>query len=177
MLDATKAPAVAAPFQLTLLPDLDPPVTVEVRPAGKADKLAARSAARVAVRVGGDGWEGHVAYVMALAQRVILGWAGVGDGEDKPVAPTRDEVVTDPETGAVIEVIPGTISNLMNSDVGAYEAFEALYVMPLLIAEQAADAEKKGLSPSRTSSAAVARKTAGSAGKSTAKPARPARSK
>lgn len=145
MLDVTKVPTPAAPKWLTLLPDLDPPVEVEVRAAGKADKLAARFAARATVRAGGDGVDGHVAYVMTLAQRAIIGWKGVGDAEGAPVDPTRDEVILDPETGAVEEIIPGTISNLMNAeDVGAYEAFELLYVTPLLIAEQGAAQEKKG---------------------------------
>jgi len=143
MLDVTQAPAVAAPYHLDLLPDLDPPVRVEVRVATRADKLAARSAGRTAGRTGGDAWDAHVAFVLALAQRVILSWEGIGDASG-PVKPTRDQLVTDPETGVVVEVIPGTISNLMNSDVGAYEAFERDYVTPLLVAELAVADEKKG---------------------------------
>lgn len=144
MLDVTKAPKPAEPAWLTLLPDLDPPVEVQVKPASRADRMAARWEARSVGRATGDGAEGHVAYVMALAQRAIIAWKGVGDAAGAPVEPTRDKVITDPETGAVAEVIPGTISNLMNADVGAYEAFELLYAAPILIAEQSAAAEKKG---------------------------------
>lgn len=144
MLDVTKPAPAAEPTWLTLLPDLDPPVEVQVRPAGKADRMAAKAAARATMRAGGDGFEAHVVYVQTLAQRVIIGWKGVGDADDQPVDPTRDEVIADPEGDGPPEIIPGTISNLMNADVGAYEAFELLYVAPLLIAEQAAAAEKKG---------------------------------
>jgi hypothetical protein len=175
MLDVTQAPAKAAPEWLTLMPDLDPPVRVQVRAATRADRMAARAAARATVRLGGDGFEGHVTYVLTLAQRVIQAWEGVGDSDGQPVEPSRDQVITDEETGELEDVIPGTISNLMNGVDAAFEAFERQYVTPLLIAEQAAEAEKKGSSPSRPSSRAGAKKTAGSAGRSTAKPAKAAR--
>lgn len=177
MLDVTQAPAPAAPKWLTLLPDLDPPVRVQVRAATRADRMAARAAGGAATRLSEDGFEGHVTYVMTLAQRVILAWEGVGDAAGQPVEPTRDEVIVDPESGQLQDIVPGTISNLMNGVDAAYEAFERQYVTPLLIAEQAAQAEKKGSLPSRRSSRAGAKKTAGSAGRSTAKPARAVRSK
>jgi len=143
MLDVTKPPAKAEPQWLTLMPDLDPPVEVQARPASRADRMAAQAAARAVMRNGGDGFEGHVAYVMAMAQRVIVAWKGVGDADGQPVDPTADEKIRNPETNEVVEVIPGTITNLMTLDA-AYEAFEADYVLPLLTAEREANSEKKG---------------------------------
>lgn len=145
MLDVTKPSASAEPRWLDLLPTLDPPVRIQVRPAGKADQMAARAAAALSVNAGGDGFDAHVAFVHALAQRLIVDWSGVGDGEGQPVAPTRDVIERDEETGAAVAMTPGTVRNLLEAEgVDAYGAFERLIVMPLLADERAEANEKKG---------------------------------
>lgn len=127
--------------------DLLPGVRVQVEPVSTAAYLLARHAARAAVEAGDADdtaeaqikVDAHVAFTVALAERGIRAWEGVGDAQGQPVDPT-----------------PETIRQLLGH-YPAFEAFDRLYVGPVV----AEEAEKNVSSPSRTGSSATAKATAG----------------
>lgn len=132
----------SGPFWLDLIPG----VRVEVDPVTTAGYLLARQAARVAVETSDD--EGaaedevrvgaHVAFTQALAVRGIREWEGVGGEDGEPVEPSREAIIQ------LLDHYP------------AFEAFDRLYVGPVV----AAEAEKNESSPSRTGSSVTAKATA-----------------
>ncbi|MDP3405048.1 MAG: hypothetical protein Q8S03_10190 [Brevundimonas sp.] len=110
--------------------DLLPGVRVQAQPVTAQAYLLARQASRVAVEAadaeGADENEvrvaAHLAFTVELAVRGIVAWEGVGDAEGEVVEPTREAVT------ALMGHYP------------AFEAFDRLYVGPVI----AAEAEKKG---------------------------------
>ncbi len=152
--------------------DLSPGLRVLVEAPGSVAWMIARDAAWRAMRATAgpapaegedpappedDAWaEGQVAFAIALAQRSIKAWEGVGDAKGRPVDPT-----------------PERIAQLLKQH-GPYEAFHRQYVRPVLERE----AEKNVSSLSSNGAGKMrARATAGSAGRKKAGPAKAARSK
>lgn len=152
--------------------DLLPGLRVLVEAPGSVAWMIARDAAWRAMRaaagseaaeaegateVPDDAWaEGQVAFAIALAQRSIKAWEGVGDAEGRPLDPT-----------------PERIAQLLKQH-GPYEAFHQHYVKPVL--EREAEKNVSSLS-SNGAGKTRARATAGSAGKKTARPATAVRSR
>jgi hypothetical protein len=122
--------------------DLLPGVRIRFRPITVASMLIAREAVGKVYR-GEDqadvGVRANVALVRELAQRGIVEWEGVGDGEGKP-AP----------------VTPENIDALLNH-WGAYDEIDARYVSPAL--ERGAEKNVSSSSPAGTSEAAPATAT------------------
>jgi hypothetical protein len=152
--------------------DLDPGLRVLVEAPGSVAWMIARDAAWRAMRaaagpesaeegdlaeVQDDAWaEGQVAFAIALAQRSIKAWEGVGDADGQPIEPT-----------------PERVAQLLKQH-GPYEAFHREYVKPVL--EREAEKNVSSLS-SNGAGKTRATATAGNAGTKTEKPARAARSK
>lgn len=131
-----------------------PPVEVLFPPQPGAKALRkAREAAREVLRRGGSDamMDAGEAFSMAMIRYSILDWRGIGDEREQPVAPTHDVEIVDPETGAVIEVKPGTISAFL-AEPRLYEAADRVFVVPW--AQR--DAEKNGLAPSPAGTSAGA---------------------
>jgi len=116
-------------------------VTFNPQPSPLSLRAARRAVAEVLQRDRGAIEEAGDAFSRAILRFNIIGWDGIGDQDDQPVAPTPDVEIRD-DAGAIVRVEPGTISAFI-AEPRLFEAADREYVLPWT----KLDAEKNGFAP------------------------------
>lgn len=126
-------------------------VRLKVKPWRPAAMILGRRAAVAVLKDGKTQADADEAFTIAVAQWAVVEWEGVGDEEGSPVAPFAEGIAA-----------------LFVEAWGVFDAFDAAYVTPALLAS----AEKNVSSPAPGGGSAGAKATAPPA-RRVAKPARP----